>query len=420
MPEPPALYTQTSLAGLGACDSTLRQHAHCCAGILASRLASCPRLDGPHASAVSPSLRHTATTVEDSSLPAVGIGSRQQSDVPVLVALPIDEASQIEECAFSGRPERHLAVVCHEGSGPDRQRNLFLVEVATGLLTHASSTQGRLQLYWAPSAELLAACSAHTIVIVSASGDVLARQPHSSIAALAWQPDSSRILACKEDGELLSMRVQDTRLVEHNLAIWEVRRMAFLPCSRHGRFWVALLLRWVTTDHQMCVDLRPAVALDGRDTPFAGELPPVGPCTHMAATAQHVAVCCSGPGRSEGPGCIYVFAIVSDEQHLSLQPQQALPTRVHPGAFALSPCGFWLAFIKAPWKRCVACQVGVIGLHASELKRDWPVEAHLLAPCPTMQWTPDCSRLAVTASGHLPETVAAKTGFWRCTVFAFD
>ena len=427
--EPQVLYSRAILVGLGGCNSTLHQHAHCCARILARRHTACQELDGPAATSLGPSLTRTAGPAQHHLCAAVRLTSRQLRD-PGLVPLPVQHCSQIEELTFSPQ-EKHLAVAYREGVNNGMQRSLMLLEVDTwGLSASApTSATGQLHVTWAPSGDLLAACGPHTVVVLSASGSELARRDglsYSQRTTVAWRPDSSGLLACRDRGELLGMRVSDAKIVEHPQLVWEAQRLVFLPCCWYGRFWVAILLRSRSSQgrrrslesrssHHMAVDLRPGDLLEGGGAAFAGELLPVGGCYHMDASAQHVAVCCPGPGDGDGPGCIYVFAVVSRAQQLSLQPQRTILTQAEPGAHALSPCGLWLGFISAPEWLTRAWQISVVSLHSPQLRSDWPVQPGFALPHPCMQWSADSSRLAVTSSGQLWTGVAD----WRSKVFAF-
>ena len=196
-------YTRASLMRLAGCSCTLHQHAHSCARILARRCTCSTEHEGPPASTLSPGLKYTARPAED--FHAICITSLQLREAS-FVALPLQHpTAQIDELSFN-HCETHLAAVdSNVGDGVHRNASLYIVEVDTRALTHAASVRGKLALYWTPTADMLAVCGPFSILVVSMSGNVIAR--HDGLGGLmrsmAWRPDSRGLLACMAWSRLL-------------------------------------------------------------------------------------------------------------------------------------------------------------------------------------------------------------------------
>ena len=404
--DPPALFSQSSLAGMGGCSGTLRQHACSCANALAGRVTLCQDLVDPPAVALRSADLACMATAENPSDETHNVlhvcisqpGCAEPRRVPVpgtsqvcpcmllqFAVCSVSACIQLQRACADGdwplmhlrslhmlhlqvwvlalsQSGRHLALACsyadrssapgkHDPAaegllGEDRGELLvvWLLELHTEQLTNAGVARAPLQLDWAPGQDLLAYQGQGKVAVVNAFGNDLAQAtaPSREPSHLAWRPDSLGFILCDVAGAMFCMAARGGQPAEVGTQRWEYRDAAFLPCSWLGQFWVAVAICRPRHPRRLCISLHPCNELGGS---HGVTKLPLRECCHLAASAHHVVViCCEPPGEIAGPGSVHLYAIKSERQNLVLQPQHIFQPHTERCTCALSPCGLMLAY----------------------------------------------------------------------------
>ena len=392
--EPPALYSRPSLVAMAGCDSTLQQHAHSCASILAGRFQVEDHDQHPQPSA-SPKPWAFSARLSDTVTAATGMDgcaaihlNQPRTAAPRVLPVPRrrtpswraddDTGSDLEIRHVSFSPSgSHVALVCFleqppsddsEGSGdPEYEEEeepddlqLRLVNLATGRAFFVTSMSQWMRVDWAPDGRTLVAQGGSELLTVTTSGTRLRRDISaldSTAAQIAWRPDSSGFYACLTCGYLYDIHAQGGRHRAVDMHDWLCQAATFLPCHQHGRLWVVFaLIR--AREGLGVLALQPAGDLEAspqpEDFPELDEellpdsrMPTGGACRSLAVSAQHVAVCCEPQPGWPGHGAVHLFSITSQDSYLWLSVSNRIPVHTPQPALALSPCGVWVAVVNA-------------------------------------------------------------------------
>ena len=399
--DPPALYSQRSLAAVSGCTATLQQHARTCAIALAQRLTRHHDFETENSPALS--CLNTQLTLSAaanpgrSDTPQVVLAEAAHAGTRVLpVSLP-DVA--IRTLSFS--PDgAHLALVCtEEGERLDGSEHidLHLLDVQTGGLTSVwdlcpHCTRG---VRWAPNSRLLAVHGPE-LALVAVDGSVVTQKPTIGWTTQpSWQPDSGAFCAAEKSANMPSHQqvtwVTCAGRIVHGLPVHGLTVMTVLPFQQQGQFWLATIVQVAGACDASLYLVAVSAAAEHAPTCSCS----LQPGAHtISAAAQSIAVCSAAQQASS---VIHIFA-VQTHGALSLHPSHCLTVDGPSPECALSSCGIFLAFFQksqgaAQKELCLAVHMIVSPVPGQA----WPLPAGLHHH-QTIHWAPDTSSLAAAGS----------------------
>ena len=379
---------------LAGSTSTLQQLAGAYTSIRGQRVALSHEHSVEHCFALSPDLGTLATVEQRYSLQCIVLRCTANGEEILSRLLP--PSAKPDSISFS-RSGAHLALLCLSGVGTTTR--LLLVEVRTRKLSHVELPMRTFQdSFWAPK-EILAVLGDNAWFIVDAQGHVVAQTPTECILVgpsprtIAWRPDSAQ-LAYGYHGEGVCTLDTAGRAEQHGF--WHLGvALAWLPCRRLGRFWLAMVHKG--SREGVVVAVQAADAL-GDPVPVGSSIVLDGPgCGDLTleAGAKLLAVWNSSN--------FHVLLVFPAGDRLCLVVRYSLLTTARPCFPALSPCSTWLV-VDVPWGkrkphkasnqllRFVHLPSGVhFDQPATKSARGQHIEG--------VQWASDCCSLAVEVLG---------------------
>ena len=430
----PAVYTAAVLSALPGCGRslTLREHAQTCAGVLTRR----PQLDnsyeGNYITLGGPKLGSKACVIPGHSyhidllLNARTLSLSGPYDQPTMTFSP---SGELLACRPGKQLHARLALV----RAPSETSHLtccpgFCGEAAPFLLIDAHTGRKRKVklpggepaslMTWAPDGTAVAVQTESGFVILCPSGQLLASATVSfdlsDPTPHLWQPDSRAFCCLPHAGGLFTMDAGTGATQLHRPSTREYMAVAWLPCERQCRLWLAIVYRCMPTELEMgrvLIGLQAAERV-GSALPkkFAVELE-VGYCNHLVAGASNIAICWSAPDRSHQN--IQVFAIGTMGPNATLFRSHVLPLAIAPHTFVMSPDSLFVAYDAPLGMRTsqgVLCGVKAVHLGSGKLvslpifslfRQTIRPACH---PVGEMQFSRDGSRLAVSVVEEKLET----------------
>ena len=298
--------------------------------------------------------------------------------------------------------------------------HVWLLDLQTEQLTNAgsaSSAYAPLHLDWAPLRDVLAYQGHGTVAVVDASGISLARGavpglelPILVLPHLVWQPDSRGLILRLDHGALFCMDVRGGELAEVRTRRWQCENAAFLPCSRHERFWVALALCRQGHRRRTYIGLQPRDGLGGSHG--VADVPAGGSCLHLAASAQRVVACLTALHETAGPASVHVYGVEAVGLALVLRPEHVIQAHACSCTCALSPCGLLVAYTALPappgqrthWfaeeRRDMGSLLSIACMQSPSWRSHTPAQPRFGEFHLSIVWSSDSRRLAVTGATY--------------------